>query len=225
MSCLVLIHSPLVGPSTWEWVADELRSGGDDVIIPTISEASFTGGWRSVVAEMATQVVGANNAVFVAHSGAGLLLPRIVKQANVIDPMLVFVDAGFPFLDRDTPVLPTELLTEIAVLAQQGILPPWSEWFGSATMSILIPDRERRAAVVSDIPKLPLQYFSESIPPTATWPAARNRFLLLSEAYREEATEARRRGWPVLEVLGQHLDMVSNPHAIVEAINWCRAVA
>lgn len=36
----VLIHSPLVGPLTWKLVAEEMRQGGMEVIIPTLVDTS-----------------------------------------------------------------------------------------------------------------------------------------------------------------------------------------
>jgi hypothetical protein len=46
--------------------------------------------------------------------------------------------------------------------------------------------------------------------------------VLLSEAYLEDATEARNRGWTVIEVPGQHLDIVTKARAVAEAIGQCR---
>jgi hypothetical protein len=44
--------------------------------------------------------------------------------------------------------------------------------------------------------------------------------VLLSESYREDAERARRLGWPVIERLGGHLDIVSDidnvAHMILE---------
>jgi hypothetical protein len=40
----------------------------------------------------------------------------------------------------------------------------------------------------------------------------------LSEAYRDDAAEARSRRWPTLEVLGTHLDIVNRPSAVASSI-------
>ena len=41
---LVLVHSPLVGPLTWEPVAERLRSAGRMVVVPSL--AGVTDGGR-----------------------------------------------------------------------------------------------------------------------------------------------------------------------------------
>jgi hypothetical protein len=43
MSLFVLVHSPSVGPSTWEQVADELREAGHDVVVPSLLRVGENG--------------------------------------------------------------------------------------------------------------------------------------------------------------------------------------
>lgn len=45
----VLVHSPLVGPVTWSWVAEELRSRGQKVVVPVLAK-DLHGGWQGCVA-------------------------------------------------------------------------------------------------------------------------------------------------------------------------------
>lgn len=110
------------------------------------------------------------------------------------------------------------MLQELAKIAENGVLPPWSDWFGPEVMTDLIPDPVRRRLVASDFPRLPLHYFSDAVPPVRQWPAADNGYILLSEAYADEASEAARRGWHVAELFGRHLDIVSKARAVAEAI-------
>ena len=218
MAGFVLLHSPLVGPSTWKWVAEELRSLGNDVDVPVISPSSTSQGWEGVVGEVLTQLPVASNLVFVAHSGAGPLLPTIVDRSNARAATLVFVDAGVPAMDVSTPLLPPELFRHLAPTAQDGLLPPWSEWFGPDVISSLVPDAEKRELVGSEVSRLPLDYFSGLVPPVRSWPTERNGYVLLSDGYLEGAFEARRRGWPVVELLGQHLDLVTKAPDVARAI-------
>jgi hypothetical protein len=219
-----LVHSPLVGPTTWWWVADELRAGGDDVVIPRIVPGSLLDGWRSVVSQVASQLSGTTGAVIVAHSGAGPLLPRIVEEAGAIEPALVFVDAGIPPIAGEAALMPAELLEELTCLAHDGVLPPWSEWFGPDVMATLIPDAEKRRLVTGELPRVPIRYLSGSIPAVRPWPASKNGYVLLSEAYADDAKEARERGWEVVEIGGQHLDIVTRPRTVAEAIRHCGTV-
>jgi hypothetical protein len=214
----VLLHSPLVGPTTWKWVAEELRTEVDDVVVPTVAAATLSAGWRAVASEFADQVPDTPGMVFVAHSGAGLLLPSIADRARAVDASLVFVDAGIPSASVPTPLVPDEMLQELTRIAENGVLPPWSDWFGPDVMKELIPDLEMRRLVTSDLPRLPLSYFSDAVLPVRPWPAAGNGYILLSEAYVDEASEAARRGWDVVELIGRHLDIVSKAHEVADAV-------
>ena len=218
MAHYVLLHSPLVGPTTWKWVAEELCSDVDTVIVPTVAVATLSSGWCAVASEFADQVPDTRGAVFVAHSGAGLLLPSIVDRARAIDPSLIFVDAGIPSESVPTPLLPDEMLQELTKIAENGVLPPWSDWFGHEVMKDLIPDPDMRRLVASELPRLPLSYFSDFVPPVRLWPSVDNGYILLSEAYVDEASEAARRGWNVVERFGRHLDIVSNARAVADAV-------
>src|SRR5271169_5455671 len=96
MARFFLLHSPVVGPTTWKWVSDELRDLGHGVEILVISSSATFRGWEEVVNEVVAQVAGQDDAIFVAHSGAGPLLPTIVDRSKVRGSSMVFVDAGIP---------------------------------------------------------------------------------------------------------------------------------
>ena len=74
----VLIHSPLVGPTTWMSVADELVRGGREAVVPSLLGvvAAAASQWRHVpeVVHAATANT-AGPVALVGHSGAGPLLP------------------------------------------------------------------------------------------------------------------------------------------------------
>jgi hypothetical protein len=215
----VLLHSPLVGPTTWKWVARELRSDGDVVAVPSLHQATPSRGWDAVVSDFADQVSGTSGLVFVAHSGAGPLLASIAERARAIEPAFIFVDAGIPPVENAASLMPAEMLEELRSIAENDVLPPWSEWFGPETMQTLIPDAAMRGLVVAELPRISLSYFSGSVPPVRPWPATENGYILLSDAYVHEAKEARQRGWPVVELLGQHLDIVTRARAVADAIH------
>jgi len=85
-------------------------------------------------------------------------------------------------------------------------------------MEQLIPDDHLRSAVVAEMPRLPLSYFEGVIPVPSGWMRTSCRYVLLSEAYREEAAEATLRGWQVCELLGSHLDIVTRPVEIADSL-------
>lgn len=85
-------------------------------------------------------------------------------------------------------------------------------------MEALVPDPGRRAAILADLPELPLSYFAGRVPLPSDWSSADGAYILLSDPYRSDAVEAASRGWPVIELPGAHLDIVSRPAEIADAI-------
>jgi hypothetical protein len=114
--------------------------------------------------------------------------------------------------------MPEDLLKQLCAIAVNGLLPPWSEWFGPDVMASLVPDSNKRELIEFELPRIPLSYFYGSVPPVRKWPAGRNGYVLLSDAYLEDAEEARRRGWPVVELLGEHLDLITRATEVAVAV-------
>lgn len=78
----VLIHSPLVGPATWEGVAGEMRQRGIVVVVPSLKTVERTSVpfWKQhaeSVKRALKNIPADRKVVLVAHSGAGMLLPAI----------------------------------------------------------------------------------------------------------------------------------------------------
>lgn len=218
MASFLLVHSPVVGPSTWRWVAAELQEQGHRVTVPGVAQAVTSRGWEAFVDSVAAQAGEEERAVLVGHSGAGPLLPQIVARARRKLGPLVFIDAGIPPEAGDAELMPNEVLEELQAIAQDGILPRWSEWFGSGVMEELVPDIEQRLVVAADLPQIPLSYFETRVPVPDAWSSVGCGYIRLSEPYAAEAAEAAIRGWPVIELPGSHLDIVTRPAPTAEAI-------
>jgi len=201
-----------------KWLAEELRASGNEVKILVIGSTATCRGWQEVVNEVVSQVPAGADGVFVAHSGAGPLLAAVVDRAAVRSSSMVFVDAGIPALETNSPLMPEEYRKELELIAVDGLLPPWSEWFGPDVMASLVPDEMKRELIERELPRVPLNYFSGFVPPVQKWPTDQNGYVLLSVGYLEEAEEARRRGWPVVELLGGHLDLVTKAADVASAI-------
>jgi len=105
-----------------------------------------------------------NPIVLVGHSGGGLLLPAITGAVTPAVSRLIFVDSGVPASTGETPQVPPAFLAHLRTLAVNGILPPWSSWFGDEAMRELVPDDAARAALERELPSLPLSSFEESVP-------------------------------------------------------------
>jgi hypothetical protein len=209
----VLVHSPVVGPSTWRWVADALRSNGHDVIVPNLVAAAVAGdpiGFARAAAEVADSD---DDTVIVGHSGAGVVLPLVAARLTSPPRLVVFVDALLP------PVAGTftaggDIRETLRDLATDGVLPVWSRWWGKGVLEALVGDDRRRREIETELPQVPLAFYESPIEVPTDWCHRDAAYVLLSEAYRTDATRAASLGWPVVERLGAHLDIVNDEAAI-----------
>jgi len=221
---LVLVHSPSVGPSTWLPVARRLHLRGVDAVVPDLRHIG-TGGppyWprvAGVVADAMGQLDDPGPVALVAHSNAGLFLPAVAESSPRPVGAAVFVDAGLPHEDGETPVAPPEFLPLLRGLADpRGMLPRWTEWWPEEEVAALLPDPRVRAEVVADQPRLPLDYYEQTLPVPASWASVRCGYLQFSPAYDDEAARARRAGWPVEVVRGGHLHQVVDPDRVTDVL-------
>ena len=94
---LLLVHSPLVGPASWDLIAPTLAEPGRDVTIPDLSSTIAAGPpWCSRQAELIARAAAGQPAVLVGHSRAG---PILAAAGALISQVrgYVFVDARLPF--------------------------------------------------------------------------------------------------------------------------------
>jgi hypothetical protein len=190
---LTLVHSPLVGPATWEPLVDVLRERDHAVEIPdltrTVAEAPPY--WREQV-EAVTNIVGDRSSVLVGHSGAGAPLAAV---GNVLDHArgYVFMDAGLPSPGMSwLQTAPPELAAQLRVMAQDGWLPPWVEWWAPEELAELLPDAKLRARFAAQCPRLPLAMFEEVLPPAPDWPQRPSAYLRLSVRIKPRQTRHER---------------------------------
>ena len=215
---IVLAHAPLVGPSCWRWVADVLVDSGAEVVVPDLHRLARGPRAHDFAEAVAAVIHEQESVVLVGHSGAGPLLPLAVEMAGSTTARYVFVDAAVPPPGSPLPASPAFRAQLEALVEPDGLLPPWHTWWGPDGMASLVPDRDRRSAVTADIPRLPLAYFDVEIVAPTGWQRRPGAFVLLSETYRSSADVAAHWGWPVLEVMGTHLELVNDPEAVAAAI-------
>jgi hypothetical protein len=77
-------------------------------------------------------------------------------------------------------------------------------------METLVRDADRRLELEAEMPANPLVFFESSMEVPEGWCETRGAFLLLSESYRGDAERSRTLGWPTVERLGGHLDIVND---------------
>jgi pimeloyl-ACP methyl ester carboxylesterase len=218
----VLVHSPLLGPTSWSAVASALKERDREAFVPSllgIAQAPPPRWRRAVDAVRDAASAIASPAVLVGHSGAGPLLPNIADALPAEVAALIFVDASVPPTSGIAPLVPPGFLDRLRAISSDCVLPRWSSWFGEETMAELVPDAARRDVLEQEMPHLPLAYLEESVPLPERWAERPCAFLLLTQAYRESAADARGRGWPAKEIPGvQHLAPVTDPIAVTDAL-------
>ena len=214
---LVLVHSPLVGPSTWQPVAADLNARGYPVVVPTLTAmADASPPYYRWLADAARDAIGPvdrhDRVILVGHSGAGALLPVIGEGLEGKATGAVFVDAILPHPGASWfASAPAARAGQLRGLAKDGRLPPWHRWFPPEVVQALLPEEQMRARFVAELRELPLAYFDEPAPVVAGWSPPRCGYLQLSDAYAREAAEAERRGWTAVREPADHLALLTQP--------------
>jgi hypothetical protein len=216
----VLLHSPLLGPVTWQAVAGDLAGRGRAVVAPPWPQLSGIGeGFYGALADGAAAAIGpsADKLVLVGHSGAGAVLPALSERLGGRVAGVMFADAILPHPGRSWfDTAPAEMRERLRTGAQMGDLPPWDEWWPPGALERLLPDAHLRQALVAELEPLPLAYFEEKAP-AAPLPAP-SAYLQLSGAYDDESQVAARSGWPLVRLPLHHLAMLTHPEAVATAL-------
>lgn len=210
----LLLHSPLLGPTTWGPLADELARRGRQVILPDLRPAATTGRIEAVL-DLASIYDGSEPPIVVGHSGGGFLVPFVVTRLEAACG--VFVDAGVPVCRG--PASPSgDFLVHLRGLAVDGMLPGWSTWWPAGVLEELVPDRDLRAELVAQQPTVPLALYETAILVPPDWCDRDLAYLQLSDAYESDAAAARARGWRAVERTGGHLDHMTRPSEIADDV-------
>jgi hypothetical protein len=208
----VLVHSPAVGPSTWRWVGEALQRSGHEAVVPDLRECAVAGDPFAFARAAAISATNAETNV-VCHSGAGALLPLVAAAMDRAPRTITFVDAGIP-AGASATTTGGDFLAALRGLAVDGVLPAWSRWWGGDVLNALVSDRDRRAIVRAELPRVPVSFYEKAFAVPSDWRNTPCAFLLLSEAYRFDATLATALGWPVFERISGHLEMINAPDEI-----------
>jgi pimeloyl-ACP methyl ester carboxylesterase len=211
---LVLIHSPFLGPATWQSTARALRGIGRRVHVPSLlgvarSEPPYwPAGVDAIVRAAADEPV-----VLVAHSNAGLYLPAVVDALGDQVRGVVFVDAALPGAGHHTT---SEFLRSLATV--DGLLPPWTSWWDEADVAEVFPDADVRAEVEAEQPRMPLAYYDHLPPAPHGWATPPCGYLWFGRPYDTGAAQAAAYGWPTVHLTGGHLHMLTDPDAVAAAV-------
>ncbi len=218
---VVLLPSPLLGPAVWYPVAAALGELGWSVRATGVAGADRAHpdptSPGDVLAGFLDAVPADTPPVLTAHSNAGLFVPALVRRRDVV--ATVFVDAGLPPADGPVPLAPPALLDFLAGMADQdGTLPGWTDWWDDNDVDALFPSAASRRAIESEQRRLPLSYFTGSLPADPGWDDVPGAHLAFGDTYDAERTDAQRRGWPVVTMDGHHLHTLVAPEQVAATI-------
>ena len=212
----LLVPSPLLGPATWRPVEAWLRQQGHRAQAVDFGAEPRT---PATVLEAVAAAAGNETVVLVPHSNAGLYAPHLATIVDV--EATVYVDAALPDPEagqRETPLAPLAFLDFLRDLAdQQGVLPPWTEWWGE-DVGDLFPDASVREAVEREQRRLPLSYFTSRIPVPEDWTERRASYLAFGKTYAAERERAAGMGWPTKTLDGSHLHELHDAAAVGTAV-------
>lgn len=221
----ILIHSPLVGPLTWNLVAEQMRQRGIEVIVPTLSDAADSNEpfWKQhAESAAALHIPQDRRVILVAHSGAGPLLPVIRQSlANPVNAY-VFVDAGLPrngasrldLMKSEDPAWAAQFQEE---LERGGSFPNWT----FEDLQEVIPEETLRKQMVAEIHPRGLPFFTEPIPVFEEWPDAPCAYIKFSPPYQGAAEQARQAGWLTYELEAGHFHMLVDAKTVTDLIVRC----
>ena len=219
-----LVHSPLVGPFTWQLVCEALIGRGFKAIIPALLDDpnSTLPYWQqhadSVARDLA-HISSNETIVLVAHSGAGPLLPAVRQRLTHSMCAYVFVDAGIP---RDQLSRIDLMKLEDSSSAEQfhtsllngDQFPTWTV----NDLQEIIPDGDTRRKLIAEIHPRSLSFFTEPIPVYDGWPDAPCVYIQFSEAYDWDAMQAKKSAWTVHKMHAGHFHMLVEPLAVANLI-------
>lgn len=223
---LLLVHSPLLGPSSWAATAGVLAGRGYVVVTPDLTTA-VTADPPRAPRFVADAVAGASDlpgpVAVVGHSGAGAFLPAIGAALGDRLGALVFVDAVVPPRHgvHETSARLRALLDEQTT---DGVLRRWLDWWPAATLAELLPGAVDRELLGADLPRVPRAFYDEAVPVPDGWSAWPCAYLRLSAAYDAESEDAVERGWLRGELDLDHLAIHTRPGAVADALTSMVAI-
>lgn len=214
---IALMASALLGPAAWERVEHELESRGWDVVTaPPADEADPMTPTEAALA-YATAIPADRNVILVPHSNAGNFVPTLIEIRSVI--AVVFVDAVIPVTSGIQALAPASLLSRVEPLADDdGILPPWTEWFDEADVARLFPDPATRFHIEAQQPRLPVEFLRGELTVEPGWDRTPGGYLAFGRTYASDIARAKALSWPIIQQEGGHLNMLVDPVGVTDAI-------
>ena len=213
----LLIHSPLLGPSSMTALGQTMRNAGLTAAVPDL-RAGFQDGvvvLRETVGAAAEPLDG--SLFLVGHSGAGVILPTLAESLRHRLAASVYVDAVLP---PETGVFQvSRSMTDLLdANSEHGLLHRWIDWWPPEVMDEILPDESDRVELTSDMPTVRRAFYDEAVPVPNNWSSWPSVYLRTGGAYADEIAEAGRRNWPTRSIPGTHLSLFTDPATVFAAI-------
>jgi len=214
---VALLASPLLGAAVWRPAATALTDRGWDVlVVPGLAQAPRHP--AQVLAHLLDALPDGPALGLVAHSNAGLYLPALAAERRVAAS--VYADAALPAAVGASAVASPRMHRFLEDLTDDdGLLPPWTQWWDEEQVAALFPDAACRAAVAAEQHRLPVEYFTASIAAPAGWTERPAAYLAFGDTYYAERDQAARWGWPVRTLPGGHLHPLVAPSRVAAALD------
>ena len=211
---IILIHSPFLGPATWQATAEVLAREQRQVSVPDLSAVARSAPpyWPAGL-DAIVRAAADDPAILVPHSNAGLFVPAVFEALGDQVRGVVFVDAALPGGGHHSSYDFVQRLAGV-----DGLLPPWTSWWDEADVAALFPDAAVRGRVEAEQPRMPLAYFEQLPPAPDGWAGLPCGYIWFGEPYHSGAEQAAGYGWPTAHLPGGHLHMLTDPDATATAI-------
>ena len=215
---ILLVHSPLVGPSSLARLADAAARTEHRVSLPDLTSMAVSDSPHDAFCQLAVDAGREMNStpLVVGHSGAGAFLPAIGSGIGNVAG-LVFVDAVVPPA-AGAHRTSTAMCEMLDAVTEEGLLRRWIDWWPEETIVELLPDEADRARLDADMPRVPRSFYDHDVEVPPGWSQNRCAYLMLSDAYEPELHDAAERGWPTARLDTDHLAPLTKPEAVLRDV-------
>jgi pimeloyl-ACP methyl ester carboxylesterase len=229
MTTFVLVHGAWHGGWCWDRVVPLLRSRGHEVHAPTLTGLSERAHLLSPSVGLDTHVedivrlvdvLGLRDVVLVGHSYAGQIVTAVADRRADAIAKRVYLDA-FVGEDGETAVS----------LQPETVAHHWSESAAGPGFGWLVPVRKLEVLGVTEqadidwlSPRLtphPWKTYTDPLRLTGAVDSVDAAFIECVDwmrVFESQATRARGKGWPVLELPTGHEAMVTAPEALADML-------